>query len=81
MKQKKFLFLFLLALTLVGCEQKKTTDQQVEKKINELISKMSLEEKVGQMAQFTIDVLGKGGSVYASDEPFELDPVMLDTVL
>ena len=80
MKQKKFLFLFLLALTLVGCEQKKTTDQQVEKKINELISKMSLEEKVGQMAQFTIDVLGKGGSVYASDEPFELDPVMLDTV-
>jgi len=56
MKQKKFLFLFLLALTLVGCEQKKTTDQQVEKKINELISKMSLEEKVGQMAQFTIDV-------------------------
>lgn len=80
MKQKKFLFLFLLALTLVGCEQKKTTDQQVEKKINELISKMSLEEKVGQMAQFTIDVLGKGGSVYASNEPFELDPVMLDTV-
>ena len=80
MKRKKFLFLFLLALTLVGCEQKKTTDQQVEKKINELISKMSLEEKVGQMAQFTIDVLGKGGSVYASDEPFELDPVMLDTV-
>ena len=80
MKQKKIVFLILLALTIVGCEQKKTTDQQVEKKINELISKMSLEEKVGQMAQFTVDVLGKGGSVYASDEPFELDPAMLDTV-
>ncbi len=32
------------------------------------------------MAQFTIDVLGKGGGVYASDEPFELDPAMMDTV-
>ncbi|MCW1734964.1 glycoside hydrolase family 3 C-terminal domain-containing protein [Seramator thermalis] len=64
----------------MGCEQKKTDDQQVEQKISKLISKMSIEEKVGQMAQFTIDVLGKGGGVYASDEPFELDPAMLDTV-
>lgn len=80
MKQKKIVFFILLALTIVGCEQKKTADQQVEQKINELISKMSMEEKVGQMAQFTVDVLGKGGGVYASDEPFELDPAMLDTV-
>ncbi|WP_413777190.1 glycoside hydrolase family 3 N-terminal domain-containing protein [Anaerorudis cellulosivorans] len=80
MKQKKFVFLLLLSLSLMGCEQKKTDDQQVEQKISKLISKMSIEEKVGQMAQFTIDVLGKGGGVYASDEPFELDPAMLDTV-
>lgn len=80
MKQKKIVFFILLVLTIVGCEQKKTADQQVEQKINELISKMSMEEKVGQMAQFTVDVLGKGGGVYASDEPFELDPAMLDTV-
>ncbi len=80
MKQKKFVFLLLLSLSLMGCEQEKTDDQQVEQKINELISKMSIEEKVGQMAQFTIDVLGKGGGVYASDEPFELDPAMMDTV-
>jgi beta-glucosidase len=64
----------------VGCGQEKTDDQQVEQKINALIANMSLEEKVGQMAQFTIDVLGKGGGVYASDEPFELDPAMMDTV-
>jgi len=80
MKQKKFVFLLLLLLSLVGCGHGKTDDQQVEQKINELISKMSIEEKVGQMAQFTIDVLGKGGGVYASDEPFELDPAMMDTV-
>jgi len=80
MKQKKFVFLLLLSLSLMGCEQKKTADQQVEQKINELISKMSIEEKVGQMAQFTLDVLGKGGGLYASDEPFELDPTMMDVV-
>jgi beta-glucosidase len=80
MKQKKFVFLLLLLLSLVGCGQGKTDDQQVEQKINALIANMSLEEKVGQMAQFTIDVLGKGGGVYASDEPFELDPAMMDTV-
>ncbi|HQF11540.1 MAG TPA: hypothetical protein PKV22_04650, partial [Paludibacteraceae bacterium] len=60
MKQKKIVFLLLLSLSLMGFEQKKTADQQVEQKINELISKMSIEEKVGQMAQFTLDVLGKG---------------------
>jgi len=80
MKQKKFIFLLLLLLSLVGCGQGKTDDQQVEQKINELISKMSIEEKVGQMAQFTLDVLGKGGGLYASDEPFELDPAMMDVV-
>ncbi|HPD44120.1 MAG TPA: beta-glucosidase, partial [Dysgonamonadaceae bacterium] len=80
MKQKKIVFLLLLSLSLMGFEQKKTADQQVEQKINELISKMSIEEKVGQMAQFTLDVLGKGSGLYASDEPFELDPAMMDTV-
>ncbi|MFV0392104.1 MAG: glycoside hydrolase family 3 N-terminal domain-containing protein [Paludibacteraceae bacterium] len=45
------------------------------------MSKMSLEEKVGQMAQYTIDVIGKGGNLYSSDEPFGIDPAMLDTII
>ena len=32
MKQKKFVFLLLLLLSLVGCGQEKTDDQQVEQK-------------------------------------------------
>ncbi|MEQ8474253.1 MAG: glycoside hydrolase family 3 N-terminal domain-containing protein [Marinoscillum sp.] len=42
-------------------------------KIEALLSKMTLEEKVGQMAQITLDVISKGESVYVSDEPLELD--------
>jgi len=34
---------------------------------------MTLEEKVGQTAQFTLGTIGKGKSIYQSDEPFELD--------
>lgn len=34
---------------------------------------MTLEEKVGQMAQITLDVIGKGESRHASYEPFTID--------
>ncbi|MGQ1889501.1 glycoside hydrolase family 3 N-terminal domain-containing protein [Thermophagus sp. OGC60D27] len=46
---------------------------QVEK----LLNKMTLEEKVGQMAQVTIDVLTVGNSVYHTAEPLKLDKEML----
>lgn len=48
--------------------------QQVkDPKIMGLLEKMTLEEKVGQMAQITLDVVGKGESRYSSYEPFQLD--------
>lgn len=34
---------------------------------------MTIEEKVGQMTQLTLDVISKGGNQYFSDEPFALD--------
>lgn len=42
-------------------------------KIEALLAKMTLEEKVGQMAQITLDVITRGESVYVSDEPLTLD--------
>jgi beta-glucosidase len=33
------------------------------------------------MAQFTLDVIGKGPNVFSSDEPFQIDQAMLDTVI
>lgn len=84
---KKISFVLLAVTLLVACNggNKKISgfdlDVGIEKKIDSIMSRMTLEEKVGQMAQFTVDVIGKGGSLYFSDEPFEIDPAMLDTVI
>ena len=49
------------------------TKAEIETKVNELLSKMSLEEKVGQMTQVTLDVIGKGDDRFSSFEPLSLD--------
>ena len=54
---------------VAGCTSVRTkaTDKQMEKKIDELLAKMTLEEKVGQMTQVTLEVVagetGKDGSL------------------
>lgn len=84
---KRISFVLVSVLLLVACNggNKKGSglglDAGIEKKIDSIMAKMTLEEKVGQMAQFTLDVIGKGGNLYFSDEPFEIDPAMLDTVI
>ncbi|MBC8985862.1 glycoside hydrolase family 3 C-terminal domain-containing protein [Pedobacter sp. N36a] len=50
-------------------------------KVEALLKKMTIEEKVGQMAQITLDVVGKGKGRYESDEPFGLDEKELQRVL
>ena len=49
-------------------------DKQLEAKVDSLLKSLSLEEKIGQMTQLTLDVVTKGDNV-------ELDPVVVDTVL
>jgi beta-glucosidase len=66
-----FVFLFFLFSCSVGKRDK--IDQEIES----LLTKMTLEEKVGQMAQITLDVIGKGDSRYNSYEPFSVDTAML----
>lgn len=41
--------------------------------VEDLISKMTVEEKAGQMTQLTLDVLTEGGDVFSSKEPANLD--------
>lgn len=59
----------LLAFVATSFGQEKDVSDKVEK----LLSKMSLEEKVGQMTQVTLDVIGEGENRYSSFEPFNLD--------
>ncbi|HBG41338.1 MAG TPA: beta-glucosidase, partial [Porphyromonadaceae bacterium] len=82
----KSIYFILLFPLLLACNQgiKKAStalDKTVENRIDSILSKMTLEEKVGQMGQYTVDVIGKGGNLYASDEPFEIDLAMLDTII
>ena len=68
--------LFSALLTLLGsCGREGKKQLQVEKIpfVEEILSKMTLEEKVGQMTQITLDVITKGKDQFTSDEPVELD--------
>jgi beta-glucosidase len=53
LKYVTFIFLFALLVSDVFAQQNK-----VEAKINALVKQMTLEEKVGQMAQFSVESLG-----------------------
>lgn len=53
----------------------------IEKEAAQLLKKMTLKEKVGQMAQITLDVLTKGENRYSSSEPVELDEEALRAAL
>ncbi len=56
-------------------------EADVNKKVEALLQKMTLEEKVGQMAQITLDVVGKGDNRYTSFEPLALDKDALKKAL
>ena len=78
------LLLCVLSLSLLSIAQKNNysdTKFYIEYRVDSVLAKMTLEEKVGQMAQYTVDVIGKGGNLYSSDEPFGLNKAMLDTVI
>lgn len=64
-----FVLLFILAFSISCSVEKSEIDVHVDK----IISQMTLEEKVGQMAQITLDVIGNGETRHESKVPFEID--------
>ena len=56
-------------------------DKEIEEKVEATLKKMTLEEKIGQMTQLTLDVVTKGNNIYHTDFPLQLDEAMVDTVL
>ncbi len=84
MKKQKLLVLIILT-TLWGChfqmahKQKSNVDKIPF--VEELLAKMTLEEKVGQMAQVTLDVITIGKNQFHTYEPLQLDSVLLRKAL
>lgn len=69
----------ILSLLILSCTQNKQSE--IEIKVDGIISQMSIEEKVGQMAQVTLDVIGNGSDRHASNEPFAIDSARLRDVI
>lgn len=93
MMKNKFL-IFTLALFIISgagsdmlaAKKKKAVVKPVpvltlEQRIDSVMATMTLEEKVGQMAQYTLDVIGKQAFPGTSVDPFEFDPAKLDLVI
>ena len=57
----------------INAQKSSMSDAEIKQKVDALLKEMTLEEKVGQMAQVTLDVITKGPNRFASDEPAELD--------
>ena len=73
----------LVGLMLVACGQQPSSmepaipyDAEIEKKVEETLGRMTLEEKIGQMTEMNVDLVGKPGA-----QPFEVDEALLDTVI
>ncbi|MFW6203304.1 MAG: beta-glucosidase BglX, partial [Marinilabilia sp.] len=56
--KKILLMAFLVTPVLFGCNGKEEADGSVDKKVNELLSEMTIDEKIGQMAQVDPGVYG-----------------------
>lgn len=61
--------------------QNNNINASIKSKVDALLSKMTIEEKVGQMAQVTMDVVTKGPDRYSSTIPVQLDNKELQKVL
>lgn len=69
--QLTLLFVFVLSLPIFA--QLKPNQAVIDAKVKTLLAKMTLQEKIGQMAQITLDVITKGPNRFSSDEPVVLD--------
>lgn len=83
------LYIIILSILVISCNSEPTEDNdktikeeppmntEIDKKVASLLSEMTLEEKVGQMTQITLDVVTKGDNQYSSAQPYALDSALV----
>ncbi|MDA3852698.1 MAG: glycoside hydrolase family 3 C-terminal domain-containing protein [Bacteroidales bacterium] len=68
----------IISIFILSCKDlDDSTSIETFPEVEALISQMSIEEKVGQTAQITLDALTKGEDVFTIYEPVTLDPALL----
>ena len=80
------LFLFIVAFVLFSCNSNNSIksnklDPKIEDSITTIISKMSIEEKVGQTCQITLDAILLKDSTNTLVEPHQIDENKLDKAI
>ena len=78
MKHNKLLVLFLaIVLMASSCKESKVKSisklSPIDKKIDSVLSLMTLKEKIGQMTQINLTVIAKGPNKWASNDTMEID--------
>lgn len=66
----------ILGLTVTGSSPNEPSESAVAKRVDDLLARMTLEEKIGQMTQVTIDVVSEGAD--GRKEPHALDMKKLE---
>ncbi len=81
---KRVFIAFAALVAAVGCASQSETpppaiaqDPVIEKKIEQLLGRMTLEEKIGQMCEITVDVI----TDFKDKKNFTIDEALLDTVI
>ena len=67
-------YLFIFLLFICSCTSDITEVSNIDSKVQDILSQMTLEEKVGQMAQINLTVIAKGPNKWGSSFPLEIDP-------
>ncbi|PDH43741.1 MAG: beta-glucosidase [Rhodothermaeota bacterium MED-G18] len=67
-------YLFIILLFMCSCTSNTTEVSNIDSKVQDILSQMTLEEKVGQMAQINLTVIAKGPNKWGSSFPLEIDP-------
>ena len=82
--KRMILFLLSAASLLTATAQQKPAiprDEQMEQKIEQWLKKMTLDEKVGQMCELTIDVIQKRVNPFMGVQPNQLTPQFLKKLI
>ena len=67
-------YFIILSFLIFSCTSDQIKESNIDSKAQDILSQMTLDEKVGQMAQINLTVIAKGPTKWSSSFPLEIDP-------